>query len=65
MPHIIRRVGKGQYKVADAKPMANGRYKYYSKSPLSWEDAHKQFVAINLSLARKGETVSWKGSKRP
>jgi hypothetical protein len=44
--------------------MPNGRYKYYSKEPLTWEEAHKQFVAINLSLQRKGEKVSWKGSKK-
>jgi hypothetical protein len=63
MPHIIRKV-TGGYKVADAKKMPNGRYKYYSKEPLTWEEAHKQFVAINLSLQRKGEKVSWKGSKK-
>jgi len=60
MPHIIRRVGKGKYKVADATPMPNGRYRYYSKDPMTREEAHKQLVAINLSLIRKGEKVSWK-----
>lgn len=64
MPHIIRKV-TGGYKVADAKPMTNGRYKYYSKEPLTWKQAHAQFVAINLSLGRKGEKVSWKGSEKP
>lgn len=64
MPHIIRKV-KGGYKVADATPMPNGRYKYYSKDPLSWDNAHKQLIAINLSLMRKGEKVSWKGSEKP
>lgn len=63
MPHIIKKV-KGGWKVADAKPMANGRYKYYSKDPMTWDEAHKQFVAINLSLMKKGEKVSWKGSKK-
>lgn len=64
MPHTIRKV-TGGFKVADTKPMANGRYKYYSKQPLTWEEAHKQLVAINMSLMRKGEKVSWKGSEKP
>lgn len=64
MPHVIRKVAGG-YKVADAKPLPSGRYKYYSKEPMTWKEAHSQFVAMNLSMARKGEKVSWKGSEKP
>ena len=56
MPHIIKAV-KGGYKVADEKPNPKtGRYTYYSKEPLTKEQAHKQLVAINLSLIKKGES---------
>jgi hypothetical protein len=64
MPHIIRKVANGYY-VSDAKKMANGRYKNYSKEPLTYDEAHKQYVAINLSLIRKGESPAkvWQKKK--
>lgn len=63
MPHQIEKSGSG-WKVCD-KPARGKPKKCYSKKPMSWEAAHRQFVAINLSLARKGEKVSWEGSAKP
>ena len=52
MPYIIRKV-TGGYKVAKEKPEANGRYRYFSKDPMTKAEAEKQLTALNISYSKE------------
>lgn len=56
MPYVVVAV-KGGYKVRKEKPEANGRYRYFSKEPLTQTMAEKQRKALYLAEARKKKSA--------